>query len=72
MLDTPRAAAHISFKLLNACGTMIRQRSLLLIPHKLHRIELGGISGKPFHLESFIATAQGNNRFPSMNTGLIP
>lgn len=72
MLYTPRAAAHLSFKFLNACGAMIRQLSLLLVPYKLHRIELGGISGKPFHLESFIATAQGSNRFPSMNTGLIP
>lgn len=72
MSDTPRAAAHLSFKLLNACRTMIRQLSLLLIPHKLHRIEFGGISGKPFQMEPFIATAQGGNRFPSMNTGLIP
>jgi len=72
MLDTPRVAAHLSFKLLNTRRTMISQLSLLLIPHKLHRIEFGSISGKPFQMEPFIATAQGSNRFPFMNTGLVP
>lgn len=72
MLDTLRASAHLSFKLLNTCGTMIGQLSLLLIPHKLHRIELRSISGKPFQMEPIIATAQGSNRFPSVNTGLVP
>ena len=72
MLETSRGTAQLSFKLLSSRRTTIRKTSLLLSPHKLHWIKLRGISGKPFYMEPFIASAQSSNRFPSMNTGLVP
>jgi len=43
-----------------------------IVPDLLHRIEFGGISGKPLHLQAGVSSPQFTHRRPFMNPAAIP
>jgi hypothetical protein len=72
MLKASDAAIQHSLELFCPLGRAIGQSAFRLRPYKFNRIELRGISGKPFHMESWVAIQEVINCFSLMDESSIP
>ena len=72
MLEASGSGAQHSLKLLCSFWGAIGQSALCLSPYKLRGIELRGISGEPFHMESWVAIEEVSNWFSPMDESFVP
>jgi hypothetical protein len=72
MLKASGGAIQHSLEFPCPLGGAIGQSAFRLGPYKFNRIELRGISGKPFHMESWVAIQEVIDWFSSMDESSIP
>jgi hypothetical protein len=72
MLEASGCAAQHSLKFLCSSWGTIGQSPLRLGPYKFHWIELRGISGEPFHMESWIAIEEVSDRLSPVDESFVP
>jgi len=72
MLEAFGCSAQHSLKFLCSFWGAIGQSTLCLSPYKFHRIEFRGISGEPFHMESWIAIEEVSDWFSPMDESFVP
>ena len=72
MLEASGCTAQHSLKFLCSSWGAIGQSPLRLGPYKFHRIELRGISGEPFHTESWVAIKEASDWFSPVDKSFVP
>ena len=72
MLEASGCIAQHSLKFIRSFWGAIGQSALCLSPYEFHGIELRGISGKPFHMESWVAIQEVSDRFAPMDESFVP
>jgi len=72
MLEASGCTAQHSLKFICSFWGAIGQSALCLRPYKFHGIELRGISGEPFHMDSWIAIKEVPDRLSPMDESFIP
>ena len=72
MLEASGCTAQHSLKFLCSLGGAIGQSALCLGPYKFNGIELRGISGEPFNMESWVAIEEVSDWFSPMDESSVP